>query len=317
MHLSLPLHPPQKILRLWEICSSARCTVLFFFFIIILIIQFHSSSLQVQRLQGRCEQQERQLRTLREELRKTSLGLEAFIITTQHYCLKVGHLDNAMHTLSKTNIVQYHVKYILHLPIHACILLSSSCLPPSRPHRWRTGDNGWQKHSDAQTRQQWLNLSILLEAWVVGSTCSPTCELRNTYSIKHHEVRFTAWSSQRARVIATVWKGPPEFSMPRSLFLSGSPCLMVRWSLWGAVAVILLSCCRGNRLISSWSLSECCSHWLTVQTWTACLRRFCAPSAGVSQTQRPRFSMCVCSLSCECLLMISISCIYISFFSPT
>ncbi|CAK6953901.1 microtubule-associated tumor suppressor candidate 2 [Scomber scombrus] len=43
---------------------------------------------EVQRLQGRCEQQERQLRALREELRKTSLGLEAFIITTQHYCLK-------------------------------------------------------------------------------------------------------------------------------------------------------------------------------------------------------------------------------------
>ncbi|XP_029029238.1 microtubule-associated tumor suppressor candidate 2 isoform X2 [Betta splendens] len=43
---------------------------------------------EVQRLQGRCEQQERQLRVLREELRKTSLGLEAFIITTQHYCLQ-------------------------------------------------------------------------------------------------------------------------------------------------------------------------------------------------------------------------------------
>ncbi|CAJ1063920.1 microtubule-associated tumor suppressor candidate 2 [Xyrichtys novacula] len=43
---------------------------------------------EVQRLQGRCEQQERQLRALREELRKTSLGLEAFIISTQHYCLK-------------------------------------------------------------------------------------------------------------------------------------------------------------------------------------------------------------------------------------
>ncbi|KAM7398062.1 hypothetical protein PAMA_006096 [Pampus argenteus] len=43
---------------------------------------------EVQRLQGRCEQQERQLKALREELRKTSLGLEAFIITTQHYCLK-------------------------------------------------------------------------------------------------------------------------------------------------------------------------------------------------------------------------------------
>ncbi|XP_040006989.1 microtubule-associated tumor suppressor candidate 2 [Xiphias gladius] len=43
---------------------------------------------EVQRLQGHCERQERQLRGLREELRKTSLGLEAFIITTQHYCLK-------------------------------------------------------------------------------------------------------------------------------------------------------------------------------------------------------------------------------------
>ncbi|XP_059207071.1 microtubule-associated tumor suppressor candidate 2 [Centropristis striata] len=43
---------------------------------------------EVQRLQGRCEQQERQLGALREELRKTALGLEAFIITTQHYCLK-------------------------------------------------------------------------------------------------------------------------------------------------------------------------------------------------------------------------------------
>ncbi|KAG7516061.1 hypothetical protein JOB18_021773 [Solea senegalensis] len=43
---------------------------------------------EVQRLQGRCEQQERQLRALREELRKTSLGLEAFVVTTQHYCLK-------------------------------------------------------------------------------------------------------------------------------------------------------------------------------------------------------------------------------------
>ncbi|KAM3869227.1 microtubule-associated tumor suppressor candidate 2 homolog [Diretmus argenteus] len=43
---------------------------------------------EVQRLQGRCEQQERQLRALRKELRKTTLGLEAFIITTQHFCLK-------------------------------------------------------------------------------------------------------------------------------------------------------------------------------------------------------------------------------------
>nr|XP_057942744.1 microtubule-associated tumor suppressor candidate 2 homolog isoform X2 [Doryrhamphus excisus] len=43
---------------------------------------------EMERLRGRCEDQERQLRALREELRKTSLGLEVFIVTTQHYCLK-------------------------------------------------------------------------------------------------------------------------------------------------------------------------------------------------------------------------------------
>uniref|UniRef100_A0A3Q2ZDC1 Microtubule associated tumor suppressor candidate 2a n=1 Tax=Kryptolebias marmoratus TaxID=37003 RepID=A0A3Q2ZDC1_KRYMA len=41
-------------------------------------------------LQGSCEQQERQLKALRDELKKMSLGLEAFIITTQHYRLKVS-----------------------------------------------------------------------------------------------------------------------------------------------------------------------------------------------------------------------------------
>ncbi|KAJ0061667.1 hypothetical protein NL108_005801, partial [Boleophthalmus pectinirostris] len=43
---------------------------------------------EVQRLQSRCEQQETQLRALRDQLRRMSLGLEAFIITTQHYCFK-------------------------------------------------------------------------------------------------------------------------------------------------------------------------------------------------------------------------------------
>ncbi|XP_054610190.1 microtubule-associated tumor suppressor candidate 2 homolog isoform X2 [Dunckerocampus dactyliophorus] len=43
---------------------------------------------EMERLRGRCEEQERHLRALREELRKTSLGLEVFIVTTQHYCLK-------------------------------------------------------------------------------------------------------------------------------------------------------------------------------------------------------------------------------------
>ncbi|XP_061595262.1 uncharacterized protein mtus2a [Cololabis saira] len=43
---------------------------------------------EVQRLQGRCDQQERQLKALRDALETTTLGLEAFIITAQHYCLK-------------------------------------------------------------------------------------------------------------------------------------------------------------------------------------------------------------------------------------
>ncbi|XP_068186548.1 microtubule-associated tumor suppressor candidate 2 [Antennarius striatus] len=55
---------------------------------------------EVQRLQGRCEQQERQLRALRDELRKTSMGLEAFIITTQHYCLKNQAAEEKQRNLS-------------------------------------------------------------------------------------------------------------------------------------------------------------------------------------------------------------------------
>lgn len=56
---------------------------------------------EVQRLQGRCEQQERQLRALKEEMRKTSLGLEAFIITTQHYCLKNKTTEENQRKLSQ------------------------------------------------------------------------------------------------------------------------------------------------------------------------------------------------------------------------
>ncbi|XP_077597154.1 microtubule-associated tumor suppressor candidate 2 homolog isoform X1 [Stigmatopora nigra] len=43
---------------------------------------------EMERLRGHCQQQERQLRALKEELKKASLGLEAFIVTTQHYSLK-------------------------------------------------------------------------------------------------------------------------------------------------------------------------------------------------------------------------------------
>lgn len=56
-----------------------------------LVISFSDSAVvQVQRLQGRCEEQEKQLQALRQELKKASLGLEAFIITTQRFCQKVA-----------------------------------------------------------------------------------------------------------------------------------------------------------------------------------------------------------------------------------
>lgn len=44
---------------------------------------------EVQLLQGRCEDQARQLQALQAELKKTSMGLEVFVICTQHFCLQV------------------------------------------------------------------------------------------------------------------------------------------------------------------------------------------------------------------------------------
>lgn len=44
---------------------------------------------EVQLLQGRCEDQASQLQALQAELKKTSMGLEVFVICTQHFCLKV------------------------------------------------------------------------------------------------------------------------------------------------------------------------------------------------------------------------------------
>lgn len=40
-------------------------------------------------LQGRFEDQARQHQALRAELKKASMGLEVFVICTQHFCLKV------------------------------------------------------------------------------------------------------------------------------------------------------------------------------------------------------------------------------------
>ncbi|RVE63894.1 hypothetical protein OJAV_G00140840 [Oryzias javanicus] len=55
---------------------------------------------EVQRLQGRCEEQEKQLQALRRELKKASLGLEAFIITTQRFCQKNEHSEENNQKLS-------------------------------------------------------------------------------------------------------------------------------------------------------------------------------------------------------------------------
>lgn len=44
---------------------------------------------ELQLLQGRYEEQAKQLQALHTELKKTSLGLEVFVICTQHFSLKV------------------------------------------------------------------------------------------------------------------------------------------------------------------------------------------------------------------------------------
>ncbi len=44
---------------------------------------------EMQLLQGRFEEQARQLQTLQTELKKTSMSLEVFVICTQHFSLKV------------------------------------------------------------------------------------------------------------------------------------------------------------------------------------------------------------------------------------
>ncbi|XP_012705454.2 microtubule-associated tumor suppressor candidate 2 isoform X2 [Fundulus heteroclitus] len=55
---------------------------------------------EVQRLQRHCEHQEKQLKALRDELRRASLGLDAFIVTAQHYCLKNEAAENGRSKLS-------------------------------------------------------------------------------------------------------------------------------------------------------------------------------------------------------------------------
>lgn len=45
----------------------------------------------IQQLRERCEQQDLQLQSLQAQLKKASLCLDVFTITTQHFCHKVGY----------------------------------------------------------------------------------------------------------------------------------------------------------------------------------------------------------------------------------
>lgn len=45
----------------------------------------------IQQLRERCEQQALQLQSLEAQLKKASLCMDVFSITTQHFCHKVGH----------------------------------------------------------------------------------------------------------------------------------------------------------------------------------------------------------------------------------
>lgn len=45
----------------------------------------------IQQLRERCEQQALQLQSLQAQLKKASLCLDVFSITTQHFCHKVGY----------------------------------------------------------------------------------------------------------------------------------------------------------------------------------------------------------------------------------
>lgn len=55
---------------------------------------------ELQLLQGRCEDQARQLQALQAELKKTSMGLEVFVICTQHFSLKNENAEEKERQLS-------------------------------------------------------------------------------------------------------------------------------------------------------------------------------------------------------------------------
>ena len=117
-----------------------HCTVLHYVLLYFNIASLPPCAAQVQRLQGRYEQQERQLSALREELKKTTLGLQAFIVTTQHYCLKVcPHPLIAHPHLSHPLIAHPHPlspspRSPSHCPPSPSFTLTSLTLNLSQPH---------------------------------------------------------------------------------------------------------------------------------------------------------------------------------------
>ncbi|XP_051540462.1 microtubule-associated tumor suppressor candidate 2-like isoform X2 [Myxocyprinus asiaticus] len=67
---------------------------------------------ELQLLQGHCEKQSRQLQALQTELKKTSMGLDVFVICTQHFCLKSESAEEKERELSQElSRIQHEVAF--------------------------------------------------------------------------------------------------------------------------------------------------------------------------------------------------------------
>ncbi|XP_016336898.1 microtubule-associated tumor suppressor candidate 2 isoform X1 [Sinocyclocheilus anshuiensis] len=67
---------------------------------------------EIQLLQGRCEEQARQLQTLQTELKKTSMSLEVFVVCTQHFALKSESAEEKERELSQElSRIQHEVAF--------------------------------------------------------------------------------------------------------------------------------------------------------------------------------------------------------------
>ncbi|XP_016383765.1 microtubule-associated tumor suppressor candidate 2-like [Sinocyclocheilus rhinocerous] len=67
---------------------------------------------EIQLLQGRCEEQARQLQTLQTELKKTSMSLEVFVVCTQHFAFKSESAEEKERELSQElSRIQHEVAF--------------------------------------------------------------------------------------------------------------------------------------------------------------------------------------------------------------